>query len=110
MNKKNTKRLYSSKLNEIIPGGAHTYSRGDDQFPSNAPSILERGKGAYVYDPEGNEYLDYGMGLRSVNIGYGNEEVVNACYDENLKGDNLYHLKLIKLLLMKCPQSVVLES
>ena len=89
MNKLNTKSLYSSKLNEIIPGGAHTYSRGDDQFPSNAPSILERGKGAYVYDPEGNEYLDYGMGLRSVNIGYGNEEIVNACYDENLKGNNL---------------------
>lgn len=89
MNKSNKNTLYSSRLHEIIPGGAHTYSRGDDQFPSNAPSILERGKGAYVYDPEENEYLDFGMGLRSVNIGYGNEEVVNACYDEILKGNNL---------------------
>ncbi len=89
MNKLNINTLYSSRLHEIIPGGAHTYSRGDDQFPSNAPSILEKGKGAYVYDPEGNEYLDFGMGLRSVNIGYGNEEVISACYDEILKGNNL---------------------
>ena len=44
MNKLNINTLYSSRLHEIIPGGAHTYSRGDDQFPSNAPSILEKGK------------------------------------------------------------------
>lgn len=94
---KSNNTLYSSKLHEIIPGGAHTYSRGDDQFPSNAPSILERGKGAYVYDPEGNEYLDYGMGLRSVNIGYGNEEVVNACYEEILKGNNLTRASITEL-------------
>ena len=54
---------YSQRLNNVIPGGAHTYSRGDDQFPSIAPQILERGKGAYVYSPEGECYLDYGMQL-----------------------------------------------
>jgi glutamate-1-semialdehyde 2,1-aminomutase len=69
---------YSKKLHALIPGGAHTYSRGDDQFPYNAPEILEKGKGAYVYDVDGNEYLDYGMGLRSVNIGYGNKEIADA--------------------------------
>ena len=36
---------YSKKLHSLIPGGAHTYSRGDDQFPYNAPSILEKGEG-----------------------------------------------------------------
>ena len=57
---------YSQRLHNVIPGGAHTYSRGDDQFPANAPSILERGEGAYVFSPDGAKYLDYGMGLRSV--------------------------------------------
>jgi len=83
------KDLYSEKLHNLIPGGAHTYSRGDDQFPSNAPSILERGEGAYVFSPDGKKYLDYGMGLRSVNIGYGNKEIADACYEEILKGNNL---------------------
>ena len=64
---------YSDRLNKVIPGGAHTYSRGDDQFPSNAPPILSRGKGAYVWDPEGNKFLDYGMGLRAVTLGYADE-------------------------------------
>ena len=26
-------------LHAAIPGGAHTYSRGDDQFPENAPPL-----------------------------------------------------------------------
>src|SRR5262249_8046774 len=63
------------RLHRAIPGGAHTYSRGDDQFPSIAPPILERGKGAYVYDPHGNRYLDYGMALRAITIGYADPRV-----------------------------------
>jgi len=91
------KEEYSQKLHKVIPGGAHTYSRGDDQFPANAPSILERGEGAYVFSPEGNKYLDYGMGLRSVNIGYGNKEIADACYEEILKGNNLTRASLTEL-------------
>lgn len=51
---------YSERLNRVIPGGAHTYSRGDDQYPENAPQLFERGSGAYLYTPEGEEFLDYG--------------------------------------------------
>jgi glutamate-1-semialdehyde 2,1-aminomutase len=88
---------YKSRLHNIIPGGAHTYSRGDDQFPSNAPAILERGEGAFVYSPDGQKYLDYGMGLRSVNIGYGNKEVADACYSEIIKGNNLTRASITEL-------------
>ena len=90
-------KIYSQKLHKLIPGGSHTYSRGDDQFPYNAPSILEKGEGAYVYDPDGVKYLDYGMGLRSVNIGYGNKEIAKACYDEIIKGNNLTRASLTEL-------------
>src|SRR5882672_2656016 len=69
---------YRDRLQKVIPGGAHTYSRGADQFPANAPQILARGKGAYVYDDKGTRYLDYGMGLRAVNIGYAEEEIDEA--------------------------------
>lgn len=99
---------YRERLHKAIPGGAHTYSRGDDQYPSNAPAILERGAGAYVYDPQGNRFLDYGMGLRSVNIGYGNKEIADACYKEILKGNNLTRpsiteLEAAELLIQKIP-------
>lgn len=80
---------YLNKLLSLIPGGAHTYSRGFDQFPSNAPQILEKGKDAYVYDPNGNKYLDYGMGLRSVILGYAYEEVNRKVIEAIQKGNNL---------------------
>lgn len=88
---------YKERLHTIIPGGAHTYSRGDDQFPENAPSILERGEGCYVFDDKGKKYLDFGMGLRSVNIGYGNKEIADACYAEILKGNNLTRASMTEL-------------
>ena len=88
---------YQTRLNRLIPGGAHTYSRGHDQFPSNAPQILERGKGAYVWDPDGKCYLDYGMGLRAVTLGYANQQVNDAATRQIAKGNNLTRASTIEL-------------
>ena len=88
---------YQDRLLAAIPGGAHTYSRGFDQFPSNAPPILDRGKGAYVYDPAGTRYLDYGMALRAVNIGYAEDEIDAAAFREIKKGNNLTRPSMIEL-------------
>jgi len=88
---------WQDRLLNVIPGGAHTYSRGFDQFPSNAPQILKRGLGAYVYDPDENEYLDYGMALRSVILGYANEYVNQAVIKAINFGNNLTRPSLIEL-------------
>jgi glutamate-1-semialdehyde 2,1-aminomutase len=88
---------YQNRLLKAIPGGAHTYSRGFDQFPSNAPQILKKGLGAYVYDPEGNKFLDYGMGLRSVNIGYANDIINKAAFQQIEYGNNLTRPSMIEL-------------
>lgn len=88
---------YQERLLKAIPGGAHTYSRGYDQYPLNAPQILTRGKGTYIYDPEGNKYLDYGMALRAVNIGYAEDEIDAAAIDQIKNGNNLTRPSLIEL-------------
>jgi len=88
---------YSERLNAIIPGGAHTYSRGDDQFPSNAPQILTKGKGAYVWGPDNDKYLDYGMALRAVTLGYAHEEVNAAAIEQIHLGNNLTRASTIEL-------------
>lgn len=95
MNSKNQE--YQARLEAVIPGGAHTYSKGRDQYPFNAPSLLIRGAGSRVWDSNGNQYLDYGMGLKSVLLGYGIPEIVNAAYAEMLKGNNLSRPSLIEL-------------
>lgn len=86
-----------NKINSLIPGGAHTYSRGDDQFPENAPALLEKGKGCYVWGSDGKKYLDYGMGLRAVTIGYAQEEIDKAAIAEIKKGNSLTRATLTEL-------------
>jgi glutamate-1-semialdehyde 2,1-aminomutase len=71
-----------------IPGGGHTYSKGDDQFPANAPKLIERGEGAYCWDTDGERWLDYGMGLRTVILGHAYPAVLDAVRDELVRGSN----------------------
>lgn len=44
--------------------------------------IIERGEGIYIYDSEGNRYLDAMSGISSVNIGYGVQEVADAITEQ----------------------------
>jgi glutamate-1-semialdehyde 2,1-aminomutase len=76
------------KAHTIIPGGCHTYAKGDDQYPEHSPVFIERGKGSHVFDVDGNEFIEYGMGLRSVTLGHGNERVAQAAYKACLNGMN----------------------
>ena len=72
----------------VIPGGCHTYAKGDDQFPQLAPSFIARGKGCRVWDLDGNEYIEYGMGLRSVTLGHAYQPVINAAARQLPLGTN----------------------
>lgn len=67
-----------ARLHELVPGGAHTYARGSDQYPEGMAPVLVRGSGAHVEDVDGNHYVEYGMGLRSVTLGHGYAPVVEA--------------------------------
>lgn len=88
---------FSERLNAVIPGGAHTYSRGDDQYPTNAPQILEGGKGVEVWSPDGRRFLDYGMALRAVSIGYAEPEI-NAAAIRGLElGNSLTRASMLEL-------------
>lgn len=90
-------KSYSERLHRVIPGGAHTYSRGDDQYPANAPEILVSGKGCYVTTADGRTLLDYGMGLRAVTIGYADERINRAAVRGMEKGVNLTRASVIEL-------------
>jgi glutamate-1-semialdehyde 2,1-aminomutase len=88
---------FQERLSRVIPGGAHTYSRGADQYPSNAPQILERGQGAYIWDPQGRRYLDYGMALRAVTLGYADPRVNARAIREIEHGNNLTRASMTEL-------------
>ncbi|WP_326841306.1 glutamate-1-semialdehyde 2,1-aminomutase [Streptomyces sp. NBC_01558] len=71
-------RAHTSVLNDLIPGGAHTYAKGDDQYPEGMAPVIERGAGCRVWDVDGNAYVEFGNGLRSTTLGHGFEPVVDA--------------------------------
>jgi glutamate-1-semialdehyde 2,1-aminomutase len=66
------------RLHALVPGGCHTYAKGDDQYPEQAPAFIERGLGCHVWDASGRAYIEYGMGLRAVTLGHAFEPVLEA--------------------------------
>lgn len=69
---------YVSAVHDVIPGGAHTYAKGDDQYPAGMAPVIERGSGCRVWDIDGNKYVEFGSGLRSNLLGHGFEPVMRA--------------------------------
>jgi glutamate-1-semialdehyde 2,1-aminomutase len=76
------------RAHRLIPGGAHTYAKGDDQYPEDAPGFIARGAGAHVWDVDGNEFIEFGAGLRSVTLGHGYPAVVDAACRAMRDGTN----------------------
>ncbi len=79
---------FSARAHRVIPGGAHTYSKGDDVLPATAPSAFVRGKGARVWTSEGRELVDWGMGINSVLIGHAEEDIDGAAIAALRDGQN----------------------
>lgn len=99
----NSKAL-QAKSHATIPGGAHTYAKGDDQYPENAPGFIARGKGCHVWDVDGNEFVEYGMGLRAVALGHAYEPVIEAAYRQMQLGANFTRPAQIE---MECAEELL---
>lgn len=76
------------RAHAVIPAGAHTYSKGDDQFPEIGPGFISRGAGCRVEDVDGNSFIDWGMGLRAVVLGHAFAEVNDAAIAQIRRGTN----------------------
>ncbi|WP_068269763.1 glutamate-1-semialdehyde 2,1-aminomutase [Aldersonia kunmingensis] len=87
-----------ARLHELVPGGAHTYARGSDQYPENMTPILVRGAGARVWDADGNEFIEYGMGLRSVTLGHAYRPVLDAAAAAMANGMNFSRPSVLEVL------------
>lgn len=88
---------YRKKIHNLIPGGAHTYSKGDDQFSKLSPAAIAYGKGAHVWDIDGNQYLDCSMGLTSVGLGHAYEPVIERIKKELDNGVNFQRPSYLEL-------------
>ena len=68
-----------ARAERVIPMGTQTMSKHPGQWVRGAhPLYLERGKGAHVWDVDGNEWVDYPMALGPVLLGYAEPAVDEA--------------------------------
>jgi len=74
-----SKAMYERAI-KSIPGGVNSSSRARNPYPL----YFERGEGAYVYDVDGNEYIDMVLGNGAIFFGHGYKPFEEK-YQEYLK-------------------------
>jgi len=95
-------RQAEARLRQLVPGGSHTYAKGRDQFPHESPGVIVRGSGCHAWDADGNEFIEYGMGLRAVTLGHAYPAVVEAVRASLTLGTNFSRPSLMEL---ECAES-----
>lgn len=78
----NSNSYWDRAVNTIL-SGTQLYSKGPEtHIKGVSPIYLEKGKNAHVWDVDGNEYIDYDMGLGPILLGYCYEPVDNAVIEQ----------------------------
>ena len=75
---KRSEELLNREL-KVSPLAAQTYSKSYRYFCKGfAPCYMERGEGCYIYDVDGNKFIDFICGLGPVSVGYNDPSVNDA--------------------------------
>ena len=82
MKKNNTGQKLWRKANKIIPGGNGLLSKRPERYvPDIWPVYFSRAKGCYVWDLDGNRYIDMAQnGIGSAVLGYSDPDVNKAVF------------------------------
>ena len=78
MLKVNSQKDWFERAKKVLPGAS---------FGNFEPSVfIKEGKGSRIWDEDDNEYIDYLIGSGPMLLGHGNEEVLDAVYDQLTRG------------------------
>jgi glutamate-1-semialdehyde 2,1-aminomutase len=76
---------YFRQAQELLPGGVDSPVRAF-RAVGGSPLFIERGEGAYVYDVDGNRYLDYVLSWGPLILGHAHPAVTQAIAEAARKG------------------------
>lgn len=72
---------------KVTPLGAQTYSKSYRYYcQGDSPSFIDRGEGCYLYDVDGNKFIDFVCALGPITIGYNVEKINDAVKEQLDKG------------------------
>ncbi|MGJ6972719.1 glutamate-1-semialdehyde 2,1-aminomutase [Listeria monocytogenes] len=92
---------------KVLPGGVNSPVRAFNSVDAS-PVFMEHGKGAYITDVDGNEYIDYVLSWGPLILGHADPAVVNAITKAALKGTSFgtpteIETELAKLVIERVP-------
>jgi glutamate-1-semialdehyde 2,1-aminomutase len=74
-----------ARAQELIPGGVNSPVRAFRSV-GGTPRFIERSEGAYVWDADGNRYVDYVLSWGPLVLGHAHPAVVKALQDAVMRG------------------------
>ncbi|EIP0627373.1 glutamate-1-semialdehyde 2,1-aminomutase [Listeria monocytogenes] len=92
---------------KVLPGGVNSPVRAFNSVDAS-PVFMNHGKGAYITDVDGNEYIDYVLSWGPLILGHADPAVVNAITKAALKGTSFgtpteIETELAKLVIERVP-------
>jgi len=73
----NSERLHNEALEHIV-GGVNSPSRSYKAVGGGSPIVMERGQGAYFFDVDGNQYIDYLAAFGPIIAGHAHPHITEA--------------------------------
>lgn len=71
-------QAFVAEAKKIMPGGVTANIKSFDPYPI----IMESGKGAYLTDVDGNQYIDYLLSYGALMLGHGHPAIVQSIHDQ----------------------------
>ncbi|MDT0016836.1 glutamate-1-semialdehyde 2,1-aminomutase [Listeria swaminathanii] len=92
---------------KVLPGGVNSPVRAFNSVDAS-PVFMDHGKGAYITDVDGNEYIDYVLSWGPLILGHANPSVVSAITNAAMKGTSFgtpteIETELAKLVIERVP-------
>jgi glutamate-1-semialdehyde 2,1-aminomutase len=84
LNHENSHLIFNEARN-LMPGGVNSPARAFGAV-GGEPIVFDRGEGAYLYDVDGNRYLDYVQSWGPMILGHANPQVIAAIQTAAVKG------------------------
>lgn len=81
----NSEQLHQEALKHIV-GGVNSPSRSYKAVGGGSPVAMERGKGAYFWDVDGNQYIDYLAAYGPIITGHAHPHITEAIKEAAEKG------------------------
>src|SRR6516164_1966023 len=76
-----------ARARDLVPAATQTLAKGPGQYVRGvAPVFADRAKGSHLWDVDGNEYVDWQMGIGPLVLGYGNDAVDEAIRQQLARG------------------------